>query len=344
MPWTALRRAAVFAAVLAAGYVAYWYYGTTLVRGSVENWIASARADGIEAGHDGIEVGGFPLAYRVEIARPAIAGTRPGAQWDWTSERATADFGPFDFRTLRLSFEGEQSLNFLGDDGRRISLRTPGPTLVGLIVASDRLPDRVTIDARALDITGPPEIAGLRIERANLDAHRRRGGAASEGLDLAFTLEAITLPPRIDALFGPIVERLSADLDIVGLIQEAPPREAAAAWRDKGGKLDIRSFLIVWGPLDMTAKGTLVLDGNLQPAGTLDVGVTGYGAFLEALVARGQMDAEGAGRLKALLDLLAKPQKNGGPPKLRAPLTLRKGKLLLGPIVLMTLPRIDWPE
>ncbi len=347
MPWKALRRTAILIVILTAGYVAYWFYGTTLVRDGVENWIAAARAEGIEAAHAGLEVSGFPTNYHVEVARPSIAGASEGAQWDWKSEAAIADIRPFDFQTLRLSLVGAQSLDLTDGGDRRMNLRSPGPTLIGLEIADDTLPRRITVDAKLLEITDPPEFAGLQLHRAGLTVVRRsagRGTGRSEGLDLAFDLERVSLPPSVDALLGTLVDRIRGDLDVAGRIPDGPPRIAAAAWRDNGGKLGVRSFFVKWGALDLNATGTLVLDADLQPAGTLTVGVTGYGALVESFVARGTMKAKDAIRLKALLDLLAKPSPDGGPPKLTAPLTFSKGRLFLGPIALMALPRIVWPE
>lgn len=347
MPWKVLRRTAIVTAILAAGYVAYWFYGTTIVRDGVENWIAAARAQGIEAAHAGLEVSGFPTNFHVVVARPSIAGTREGAQWDWKSEAATADIRPFDFQTLRLSLTGAQSLDLTDGGDRRISLRSPGPTLIGLEIAGDALPRRITVDANLLDFTDPPEFAGLRFDRAGFTVVRRsagRGTGQSEGLDLAFDLERVSLPPSVIALLGVLVDRIRGDLDVAGRIPDGPPRAAAAAWRDNGGKLGVRSLFVKWGALDLNATGTLFLDANLQPAGRLTVVVTGYGALVESFVARGTMKARDAIRLKALLDLLAKPSTDGGPPKLTAPLTLGRGKLFLGPLALMSLPRIVWPE
>jgi hypothetical protein len=333
--------------ILAAGYVAYWFYGTTLVRDGVENWIAAARAEGVEAAHAGLEVSGFPNNYHIAVARPSIAGASQGARWDWKSEAAVADIRPYDFRTIRLSLTGAQTLNFTDGGDRRMSLRSPGPTLIGLEIAGDTLPRRISVDANLLDITDPPEFAGLRLDSAGFTAVRRSAGGSTsqgEGLDLAFDFERVTLPPSVDALLGVLVDRIRGDLDLAGRIQEGPPRAAAAAWRDDGGRLGVRSLFVKWGALDLNATGSLVLDGNLQPAGRFTVVVTGYGALIDSFVSRGFVKAKDAIRVKALMDLLAKPSADGGPRKLTAPLTLSRGKLFLGPIALMALPRIVWPE
>ncbi len=351
MFWTALRRLVVVVAVVAASYGAYWYYGTTLVRVGVENWIVAARADGIDAAHGGLEISGFPLAYRVDIDRPALAGAGAGAIWEWTSERATAEFGPFDFQKFRLRVEGEQSLLVANRGDQPMAFRSPGPTDVAVVIAGDRMPRELTIRARDLTATQPPDIVGTRLVRLDLDATRRIAGARPgrpEGIDIALSIERIILPAAVEGLLGREVERITADLDVIGTAPQGPPRIppriAAAAWRDQGGKLKIRKLFVKWGGFNITARGTLVLDDALQPAGKLIVEIVGHREVLRALVAKGLMRAKDSVGVRSVLDLLAKRPADGGPPVITAPLVIRKARVMLGPIALMKLPRLVWPE
>lgn len=347
MLWTALRRLVVLVAVVAASYGAYWYYGTTLVRIGIENWIVAARADGIDAAHGGLEISGFPLAYRVDIDRPALAGAGAGAIWEWAGERAVADFGPFDFQKFRLRVEGEQSLLVANRGDRPMGFRSPGPTEVAVVIADDRKPRDLTIRARDLTVTQPPDFAGTRLARLDFDARRRIAGKSAgrpEGIDIALSIERIVLPAAVEGLLGREVEAMTADLDVIGTAPRGPPRIAAAAWRDQGGKLKIRKLFVKWGGFNITARGTLVLDDALQPAGKLIVNIVGHREVLRALVARGLMRAKDAVGVRSVLDLLAKRPADGGPPVITAPLAIRKGRVMLGPIAIFKLPRLVWPE
>ncbi len=347
MLWTALRRLVVLVAVVAASYGAYWYYGTTLVRVGIENWIVAARADGIDAAHGGLEISGFPLAYRVDIDRPALAGAGAGAIWEWAGERAVADFGPFDFQKFQIRVEGEQSLLVANRGDRPMGFRSPGPTDVAVVIGDDRKPRDLTIRARDLTVTQPPDIAGTRLARLDFDARRHTAGKSAgrpEGIDIALSIERIVLPAAVEGLLGREVEAMTADLDVIGTAPRGPPRIAAAAWRDQGGKLGIRKLFVEWGGFKITARGTLVLDDALQPAGNLVVDIVGHREVLRALVARGLMRAKDAVGVRSVLDLLAKRPADGGPPVITAPLAIRKGRVMLGPIAILKLPRLVWPE
>src|SRR4051794_39654272 len=100
---------AVFAALLmiVGAYTAYWFYAAGQIRDGIVAWAKSAKADNIDASWRTIQVGGFPMAFRVkletavlrdnavtpspEIQIPSLSGT--AQPWDFANWRLVAPLG-----------------------------------------------------------------------------------------------------------------------------------------------------------------------------------------------------------------------------------------------------------
>ena len=89
--------------------------------------------------------------------------------------------------------------------------------------------------------------------------------------------------------FGKTVDELGFGVTLMGALPAGPPREAAAAWRAAGGTVELDHFDLRWGAIGLTGSGTLALDADLQPEGSLSGAISGYDQLLNALVASGRM-------------------------------------------------------
>ena len=127
----------------------------------------------------------------------------------------------------------------------------------------------------------------------------------------------------------------------MGPVPPAPPRQAATAWRDAGGTLELERVALRWGTLAVTGSGTMALDAELQPIGAFSAAVEGYDELLTALVGAGRVRSNDAGLARMALGFLAKPGP-GGRPQIAAPFTIQAGQMLLGPVKLGPAPRIPW--
>jgi hypothetical protein len=133
--------------------------------------------------------------------------------------------------------------------------------------------------------------------------------------------------------------------EVMGPFETSFSRAAATAWRDTGGTVEITALELRWGPLNVVAIGTMALDENLQPLAALTATITGFNETIDALTAAGTIPQNEADSAKALLNLLAKPPRLlGGPPEIAVPLTIQNQRLSLGPVALMMLPPIEWPD
>jgi len=159
-------------------------------------------------------------------------------------------------------------------------------------------------------------------------------------IGVALDLTGLSVPRAPQAL-GATIDDAAIGVTLMGPVPSGPLREAAAAWRDGGGTLELDHLHLGWDALDLDANGTLALDRDLQPEGTLSGSLGGYDQLLGALVAGGLVKGSDASRMRLVLGLLARPGPNGKP-RLATALSLQNGMLSMGPITFGRVPRIEW--
>jgi Uncharacterized protein conserved in bacteria (DUF2125) len=141
--------------------------------------------------------------------------------------------------------------------------------------------------------------------------------------------------------FAKTVDEIAVGATLMGPVPGGPLRQAAAAWRDAGGTIELERFRLEWGALGITGSGTLALGPDLQPIGGFSGAIQGYDQVMSALVASGRLHAGDIGLARLGLAMLAKAGPNGRP-EIRTSFTIQNGEMLLGPIKLGKAPRIAW--
>src|SRR3546814_2058553 len=91
----------------------------------------------------------------------------------------------------------------------------------------------------------------------------------------------------------------------MGALPPGPPSQAIEAWRQNGGTVEIPWLNLVWGPLDLRAKGTATLDGRMRPLGALTADIRGYRETLTAFASAGLVPPDTALAAGAVLQILA---------------------------------------
>ena len=136
---------------------------------------------------------------------------------------------------------------------------------------------------------------------------------------------------------------LNMSVLIPSALPAAATVESLRKWRDDGGNLEINSFSVHKGSLQLTGYGQLKFDSNLQVAGYANVVVRGHAAFLGYLEEKKLIDPRQKLITSSVFNGLSSQDKASGERFLKASLSIQNGKLLLGPIQIMTLPVIEWP-
>lgn len=341
--------------VLVAGIAVHggWYYARHLALQAVDDWAATQRTQGIEIAWTSRSVSGWPLRLDGLFAAPHATVTTPNRQIVWRGPDAAVRFYLMEPDTIDFGAPGRHDVRItnsagvvdLALDARTLDARTeltPGgqfETLslggTGLRLSGSEGAQLATAQAVQLVWDQPPTVQAAP-------------GTLPQSLRAALRADNLEFAPGIlPATPAPILGRkiavLRANLAVNGVIdpRQAVP-EALAAWRDAGGTLDVSRLEISWGPVRMIADGTAALDDELQPEGAFSARVSGLTELLTAMENTAMIDARTAAIARITLAVLTRPAENGGPPEARVPLTIQDGKLSIGPVMLLKLPKVVW--
>jgi hypothetical protein len=331
--------ALVLLLVLIGAYAAFWYIVAARIEDGVANWVRSARAQNIDAAWQKIEVGGFPLAFRVELdaARLRDDAVTPSPELRIPALAATAR--PWDFANWRLAAP-EGLAGELAGAGGRPPLRLAAKSGAG--AASVDAEARATI---WLDLTDLSADAGERVEAGAaklwimLPAEPPQTHA-DPAIRLAADLRGVRLPAATRAL-SDVIDELALGITLKGVLPNGPLAQVASAWRDSGGTIELDNLRLRWSGLGATATGTIALDRDLQPIGGFSGAIEGYDQILAALAQSGQMRASDARLARLALTMLAKAGPDGRP-QISTSFTIQNGQMFLGPAKLGPAPRIAW--
>ena len=330
--------------LLLVGDVAFWRFAEARLQTGFQTWLAQRRGAGWKTGFAPVASGGWPLAATLTVPKLSLQGGDPDIPGGvgWSADRLVLRLVLWHPTELDIVVEGEQRLRFgaLPDipcSADRLEATMPLP-------AGD-VPHEINLQVRNLRAILPDDTgAGTTLTIGLLQAHV--GLATSTGPALAFTIsaEAIGLPQAIHWALGPILSSFTLD----GTLNGKPPlghglTEAATAWRDGGGSLEIRHLTLGWGPLGLTASATMALDDQLQPMGAGTGHIVGYAATLDSLAHDGVLSRSAVTAAKAVLSLLAGTPDDSGTSEVEVPLTLQYRTLSMRQVPLVRLPELDWP-
>lgn len=324
---------AVVLGVLAVLYGLAWVGTAYVLRDTVKTWFADQQAQGIAASFDEDQsrLSGFPFVVTARV--PAVTWVRPDQ---------TAVAVPL----LELS------ITPLPWRLKEVSVTIPqGATLTHRAVAYEIQAEQFQLDVDWSGV-GLPDWASVMIKNMtieNADAGKTlkivQGQALLSGqnVDAPYELDMSLSGIRIgdDQKTSDFLLRLAATHGL----QFYPVTQAGLAeWRDQGGALDISRLALEVDTITVQSSGTLALDGNLQPVGSLSARIGGFFGVVDQLVRQGIIRRQDASMAKIMLGALAKQPEKGGVPVLSVPLTVQNQTLFVGPVALAPVPFVRWPK
>jgi len=313
-------------------YSAYWFVVAGRLESGVRDWAQSLPAQNIDLAWKAVRVGGFPFAFAVDLndvtlhdrAAPAGDAQAPTLQararpWDLFHWALTAPSG------LRGTIEGARIAVDNATGSVAVGGAGGGTLWLGLRDAGIDIGLHLVAKEADLWLDLPPGQPRTHGEKA---------------LGLALDVRQVTMPLVPAPLRNPLDE-MSFAATVMGTVPAGTPRQAAAAWRDSGGTIELAHFTLRWGPLAITLSGTIPLDADLQPIGAFSGAIEGSNELVAALVAAGQLRASDANLARLALAVLSKPGPNGRP-QISSSFTIQNGQMYLGPARLGAAPRITW--
>jgi hypothetical protein len=317
-----------------AGYSAYWLILANNLKAGLGPWADAQRAHGYVVTWESVTVDGYPGVFRLRFGH-AAASSSLHLPLQAAAPTLLGEARPWNLHRWWVS----------APEGISVAAPSEGAGLSAGAVDGWVLTDAeggTAIDLIAQRLAGSGLAAGFAVASAEaqvtLADHAPAGGDALPSA--AVRLKDLTLPAPLPPL-GDTIEALTLQGAVKGALPPGRLRDALAVWHQKGGMVEITGGALRWGALAIDATGTLALDDELQPVGALSATIEGDSTIIDAVVALGKLRPGDAQLLKSVLALVATPVPDGRQ-RLALPLSLRGGRLYLGPARVAAVPRVTW--
>jgi len=347
LPGQRVRRLVIWGAVAfvlsGLAYGVLWLLAASHFRAATLTWIEQRRAEGYQISFTRHETSGFPSVVRITLADPAVAGRRPEGSWSWSGDAAVVEIGPLDPEQVTVRLAGQQGLQ-LAAAGRSFSYEGSASELTINTAPGGWLPaGAVTVrDLVLRPVEGGDTFAAARIDVATRGDPGVTADDQTVTYELTLDAAAVQLPRTLDLPLGDNLTRAALTAKLVGTLEAGPWPEALDLWRDAGGTLEVSRLQLLYGPLTLTADGTLALDEAKQPIGAFNARIVGASRTVDALRQRGLIEDMNAAAAKVVLGLMARNTVDDKEPVVAIPLTLQDRTLHAGPIALAVIPEIRW--
>ncbi|MGB0682146.1 MAG: DUF2125 domain-containing protein [Magnetovibrionaceae bacterium] len=337
-------------------YGLYWFLMAVNFRAEARDWLLADHADmAIEIGR--LEVGGFPLALRLDLASLDLSTTDGlGRVWGWRGRDLEISATPWSPDNIQLTAGRRQSWTLGGND--RVFDGQVDDLNIAIAFDDNRI-ESFKMEVGNARLTRPSDPRALELGR--IDVVYRDLDASAQAThqtrtaDLNLTALGLRLPPSFGLPLGPGVARLDVQAGLFGPLSISPggiglgnPFDglgwpaALETWRDLGGTVELERFGLDHGPLSVRAAGTLALDENLQPTGAFTARLEGLFASLTPLREAGWIEPKSAVTALVVLGaMVSRP--DDAPTYLSVPLSVQGQQMTLGPVGLLGLPTVQWP-
>ncbi len=329
---------AIVLVAVSGAYSVYWVIAAGRIEDGIGQWVQSLRAQNVDLSWHAIRVGGFPVAFRVELSEARLRDRASTPNAELRVPLLSGSARPWNFRVWDLmASEGLSAAASLAD-GAVVTFAAGAVS--GSVSIADEGGATLWLGLNELSAD-----AGMRVAARGaglwlvLPSHPPQMHSEPT-IGVALDVRELILP-TVPAPFRNPVDEIAVGVTVMGAIPAAAQRRAAAAWRDSGGTLELDHLALHWGTLRVTGSGTLALDADLQPIGGFSGAIAGYEELMTALVAAGRMRAADARLARLALAMLAKAGPDGRP-EIATSFTIQDGEMYLGPAKLGKAPRIMW--
>jgi hypothetical protein len=322
----------------ASAYTGFWWVAADKIKAGAIEWAQSVRQQKIDVSWQTIRVAGYPLSFRLELGGVAVHDGAMSPAGDFRAPNVSASIRPWDFHVVSLTVPDGLKVT-LGPEGARTARLTADSGTGAVAVGSDG-GATIWFTLHETKTYFGTEVAARTADGWIILPVREPAAHTESGPAIAALLRGVVVPVAVPGL-AKMIDDLGFALTVKGAFPNGPARQAAAAWRDAGGTVELDSFHLRWGDLVVNGSGTLALDGDLQPMGGFSGGIAGFDQLLGALAAAGRIKENDARIARMALAMLARTGANGQP-ELSTSLTIQNGQVFLGPAKLGPAPRINW--
>ncbi len=328
-----MRKLAWLAVLAAALWSGYWYAGARGIERGLALWLEARRAEGWQAEAAGIETAGFPFAFETTVTGIALVDPETGLGWEAPEFR----FGAPAHAPTRAHAYWPQTQLLLTPRERIDIAASEMHAALGLVPGPRFMLDNVEL---ALSDVVLASSAGWRASLGTGSLMTARTDEDPLAHDIRFTAQDV-VPARFVLLAldptGRLPEEIAEmDLDLRAGFDAPWDRQAVEARRPQPVRLDLRRLKLLWGAMQIEAAGSVTVDANGVPEGSITVRAVNWREMLEIAAGAGWVPAELVPGIEEGLSLLA--GLTGNPRTIDAPLSFRNGIVAIGPVPLGPAP------
>ncbi|MCR9126674.1 MAG: DUF2125 domain-containing protein [Rhodobacteraceae bacterium] len=323
------------AMIVCATWGAYWAVSHQAMRGALQSWFEARRDLGWQADFGALDSAGFPTRHVMRLTDVALADPSTGALWrspGWALD-------------ARAIWPGHVTMNF-ADGTQKFAYFDNTATLdaTGLIATLDLRPG-LALELADLGLAaGKWRLAGpagplaqaddLHVsmqQQTNPETYRIALSARSFAPGIA-ARQAARIPPGLPRAFDALT------LDMTASFDRPWDRAALETGRPQPRLIDLALADAHWGALRLRAAGSVTVDADGIPEGTITIRAENWRAMLEMAAASGALPDPVLRATERGLAFLARL--GDDPDRLVAQLNLRQGVMALGPFPLGPAPRL----
>ncbi|VTZ48570.1 conserved hypothetical protein [Methylocella tundrae] len=312
----------------AAGWSLFWYAAARQTDAVVTAWIAREATLGRVWSCPQRHIGGYPLDIEMSCAGLQFRGKLVGG--DFTGSLHGFRASSSVLRPERLTAQLESPFTGKTPDGKldlalqwaKLDLTIEGPpdALTRFSLEGDQMLLKGSmIGVGALN-------SGAKTVQVSITP--RPDGEAALNFDIAMNGVAIPSMSDVLGLDAPLDAILAGTVTKIDSSTAGTLFEDMERWREKGGRLDVRTALLTSGSAKLDARGSLDLDEAHRPRGKLDTAFEG----LNPVLGRLGVDPRVLTASSLLTNFLGHAQGKQQAEAARLPLRIADGWLLIGPI------------
>ncbi len=314
-----------------AAWSAVWFYAAHEAGTQLDAWMKAEDDQGRAWTCPDRAIGGYPLAITVSCTKPTFTGKALDQTVQGTVAGLVAEAAVTHPHSLAVALRSP--LSYKTSDGAAdvtatwsslaIDLESPVAVRTVLFRGTDLVVDG------SFGETGQQGGNAARLDASFAVVPRD----STPALDFMVAVRGSTIPPLDDLLGGktPVDIDLSGRLDHADVGQARTPEEAIEAWRQAGGRVDLASSRLSRADSSVTGRGTLMLDDAHRPQGRLEASFVGLEPVLKRYGISGNLAAAGS-LLNRLFGGGAPPATPSAPGTLNLPISVKNGRLGIGPI------------
>jgi hypothetical protein len=319
-----------------------WEVAASRYNSVLDTWINMGRAAGYQISYDDRSLFGFP---RRIVVRLVNVRWRTADGIDFSAGDMDISAFPWQWQNFHARFKHQVHLSApVDEDGRTLTLGgEEGHADVKLDDDGIWRVAHIALQQSQLGLTPHYIATANQLMLAAMRPLQEPKDHTQPGLTVNGEADQVALPAAISSPFGLQMPQLQFKLRVMGPVPDFRRRASVDAWNKDSGVVEFDTLAMHWGPLQMTAKGTMGFDDDLQPEGAFASAIGDHKKVFQALLAGGQIPQSQAGMLDSALTLFAKPG-GSAKDKLELPITVQLGGLFLGPVRLFVFPPIEWPK